>query len=58
MMQVWQTHLSENERKHLMQFLPRGPEAEQVVQALLSGDYFDFGNPFLKWHVFLCNKVT
>ncbi|CAB4305899.1 unnamed protein product [Prunus armeniaca] len=53
--EVWQTHLSENERKHLMQFLPRGPEAEQVVQALLSGDYFEFGNPFLKWGASLCS---
>lgn len=36
-----------------MQFLPRGSEAQQVVQALLSGDYFHFGNPFLKWQVLL-----
>lgn len=36
-----------------MQFLPRGSEAQQVVQALLAGDYFHFGNPFLKWQVLL-----
>ncbi|KAL6136011.1 hypothetical protein ACLB2K_061313 [Fragaria x ananassa] len=49
--EVWQTHLSENERSYLMQFLPRGSEAQQVVKALLAGDYFHFGNPFVKWQV-------
>ncbi|PRQ54356.1 putative nuclear factor related to kappa-B-binding protein [Rosa chinensis] len=53
--EVWQTHLSENERSHLMQFLPRGSEAQQVVKALLAGDYFHFGNPFLKWGASLCS---
>lgn len=43
------THLSENEKNHLKKFLPIEAEAEQVVQALLSGDNFHFGNPFLKW---------
>ncbi|KAJ0053423.1 hypothetical protein Pint_02510 [Pistacia integerrima] len=50
--EVWQTQLSEDERKFLMQFLPSGQNAEHVVQALLSGDNIDFGNPFLKWQLF------
>ncbi|GAV82808.1 hypothetical protein CFOL_v3_26259, partial [Cephalotus follicularis] len=49
--EVWQTHLSENERNNLMRFLPRGKDAEHVVQALLDGDNFHFGNPFFKWQV-------
>lgn len=32
-----------------MHFLPRGSEPHQVVQQLLAGDNFHFGNPFLKW---------
>ncbi|KAJ9132891.1 hypothetical protein P3X46_033716 [Hevea brasiliensis] len=52
---VWQTHLSENEREYLMQFLPKGSDAEDVVQALLAGDNFHFGNPFLKWGASLCS---
>ncbi|KDP41864.1 hypothetical protein JCGZ_26882 [Jatropha curcas] len=53
--EVWRTHLSENERKYLKQFLPRGSDAEEVVHALLSGDNFHFGNPFLKWGSSLCS---
>ena len=46
-------HLSEKERDLLTQFLPSGLDEQQVVQALLAGDNFHFGNPFLKWPVFL-----
>ncbi|CAN6703006.1 unnamed protein product [Malus baccata var. baccata] len=53
--EVWNTHLSENEKNHLMELLPSGQEAEQVVQALLAGDCFDFGNPLLKWGASLCS---
>ncbi|XP_050380593.1 uncharacterized protein LOC126797884 isoform X2 [Argentina anserina] len=56
--EVWQTDLSENERSDLMQFLPRGSDssdAQQIVKALLAGDYFNFGNPFLKWGTSLCS---
>lgn len=53
--EVWNTHLSENERKYLMQFLPRGSDAEEVVHALLAGDNFHFGNPHLKWGGSLCS---
>ncbi|KAG8643879.1 uncharacterized protein LOC110626337 isoform X2 [Manihot esculenta] len=53
--EVWQTHLSEKEREYLMQFLPKGSDAEDVVQALLAGDNFHFGNPFLKWGASLCS---
>lgn len=48
-MQVWQTHLSENERNFLMQFLPTGLGTVEVVEALLSGDNIRFGNPLLRW---------
>ncbi|KAJ7976304.1 Nuclear factor related to kappa-B-binding protein [Quillaja saponaria] len=47
--EVWHTHLSENERNLLMQFLPKGSEPHQVLQELLSGDNFHFGNLFCKW---------
>ncbi|KAM1111676.1 hypothetical protein ACFX2I_044663 [Malus domestica] len=53
--EVWNTHLSENEKNHLMELLPSGQEAEEVVQALLAGDCFDFGNPLLKWGAALCS---
>nr|XP_023909334.1 uncharacterized protein LOC112020991 [Quercus suber] len=53
--EVWQSHLSENERNSLMQLLPRGPEPQQVMQALFAGDNFHFGNPFLKWGASLCS---
>ncbi|KAL5797298.1 hypothetical protein ACOSQ2_002118 [Xanthoceras sorbifolium] len=53
--EVWQNQLSEDERSFLMQFLPSGQNAEQVVQALLGGINFHFGNPFLKWGDSLCS---
>ncbi|XP_044466407.1 uncharacterized protein LOC123196438 isoform X2 [Mangifera indica] len=53
--QVWQTQLSEDERNFLMHFLPSGQNAEHIVQALLYGDNFHFGNPFLKWGASLCS---
>ncbi|XP_011024756.1 PREDICTED: uncharacterized protein LOC105125823 isoform X1 [Populus euphratica] len=53
--EVWQTHLSENERNFLMQFLPTGPGTVEVVEALLSGDNFHFGNPLLRWGASLCS---
>lgn len=53
--EVWQTHLSEKERDLLTQFLPSGLDGQQVVQALLAGDNFHFGNPFLKWGASLCS---
>ncbi|KAJ9189784.1 hypothetical protein P3X46_001038 [Hevea brasiliensis] len=53
--EVWQNDLSENEREYLMQFLPKGSDAEEVVQALLAGDNFHFGNPFVKWGDSLCS---
>ncbi|GAB4847374.1 hypothetical protein Ancab_026432 [Ancistrocladus abbreviatus] len=45
---VWESLLTEQERNYLMQFLPGGIEAEQVVQSLLEGENFHFGNPFLQ----------
>ncbi|OMO85553.1 Nuclear factor related to kappa-B-binding protein [Corchorus capsularis] len=53
--EVWQTHLSENERNLLMQFLPTETDQEEVLQALLAGDNLHFGNPFLKWGASLCS---
>ncbi|XP_010249271.1 PREDICTED: uncharacterized protein LOC104591880 isoform X2 [Nelumbo nucifera] len=53
--EVWETLLSEKERDFLIQFLPSGTDAEQVVQALLLGENFHFGNPFLKWGSSLCS---
>lgn len=53
--EVWQTCLSEKERNLLTQFLPKGTEAQQVVQELLEGDNFHFGNPLMKWSASLCS---
>ncbi|KAL4292003.1 hypothetical protein GQ457_14G005110 [Hibiscus cannabinus] len=53
--EVWQTLLSENERNLLMQFLPTGTDKDHVLQALLAGDSFHFGNPFLKWGSLVCS---
>ncbi|KAH1151473.1 hypothetical protein GYH30_045132 [Glycine max] len=52
--EVWKTHLSENERNLLMNFLPCGFEPHQVVEELLAGINFNFGNPFSKWGASLC----
>ncbi|XP_020231542.1 uncharacterized protein LOC109812084 isoform X2 [Cajanus cajan] len=52
--EVWKTHLSENERNLLMNFLPSGSEPHQVVEELLAGINYSFGNPFLKWGASLC----
>ncbi|CAO2821894.1 unnamed protein product [Amaranthus hypochondriacus] len=53
--EVWQSVLTEKERNVLTQFLPPGVEADEAVRALLSGDNFFFGNPFLKWGSSLCS---
>ncbi|XP_061367766.1 uncharacterized protein LOC133310797 [Gastrolobium bilobum] len=53
--EVWNTHLSDNERNLLMQFLPSDLDPHQVVQEILSGDNFHFGNPFMKWGASLCS---
>ncbi|KAF5944210.1 hypothetical protein HYC85_018287 [Camellia sinensis] len=55
--EVWKTHLSENERHYLMQFLPMGAEMHQVVQELFVGDNFHFGNPFIKWQVLIFGVI-
>ncbi|KAL2532383.1 hypothetical protein Adt_05734 [Abeliophyllum distichum] len=52
--EVWQSQLSENERSLLSQFLPKGSEPDDVIQELLAGDNFHFGNLFLKWGASLC----
>lgn len=54
--EVWQSHLSEKERKFLSQFLPKGAEVHKVVQELFAGDNFHFGNPFLEWGASLCSR--
>ncbi|KAL2529317.1 hypothetical protein Fot_21918 [Forsythia ovata] len=51
---VWQNHLSEDERSLLSQFLPKGAEPDNIVQDLLAGVNFHFGNPFKKWGSSLC----
>ncbi|KAK4788873.1 hypothetical protein SAY86_020192 [Trapa natans] len=47
--EVWQTCLSEKERRFLAQFLPREIEPQQAVKQLFAGENFHFGNPFLDW---------
>ncbi|KAJ6401226.1 hypothetical protein OIU84_016607 [Salix udensis] len=53
--ETWQNHLSEDERNFLTQFLPTGLDTEEVVEALLAGDNFHFGNPLLRWGAALCS---
>ncbi|KAI3457768.1 hypothetical protein Pfo_014431 [Paulownia fortunei] len=52
--EVWQSHLSDNERSFLSQFLPKEPEPDTIVRDLLAGDNFHFGNPYVKWGASLC----
>ncbi|XP_047546804.1 nuclear factor related to kappa-B-binding protein isoform X2 [Lutra lutra] len=47
---TWQEVLSDSQREHLQQFLPRFPEdsfeqQNQLILALFSGENFRFGNP-------------
>ncbi|XP_038609431.1 nuclear factor related to kappa-B-binding protein isoform X3 [Tachyglossus aculeatus] len=47
---TWQEVLSDSQREHLQQFLPRFPEGsveqhDQLISALFSGENFRFGNP-------------
>ncbi|XP_073042281.1 uncharacterized protein [Primulina eburnea] len=52
--EVWQSLFSKNERSLLSQFLPKEAEPDSLVQELLAGDNFHFGNPFLIWGASLC----
>ncbi|XP_011655272.1 uncharacterized protein LOC101215764 [Cucumis sativus] len=55
-LEVWQTHLSENERNNLRKFLPGEQENEiDVLGALFSGNNFHFGNPLVQWESSLCS---
>ncbi|EPS65141.1 hypothetical protein M569_09638, partial [Genlisea aurea] len=49
--EVWQSHLSDEERNMLLRFLPKHLNHDSILQALLGGDNFHFGNPFMKWCV-------
>ncbi|EOA19908.1 hypothetical protein CARUB_v10000158mg [Capsella rubella] len=53
--EVWRSSLSDGERNYLRQFLPDGVDVEQVVQSLLDGENFHFGNPFLDWGEAVCS---
>ncbi|KAI7754119.1 hypothetical protein M8C21_014863, partial [Ambrosia artemisiifolia] len=45
--EVWQTHLTVQEKEFLTQFLPKGDDPHRIVQELLAENNFYFGNPFL-----------
>ncbi|ERN06093.1 hypothetical protein AMTRI_Chr06g192830 [Amborella trichopoda] len=53
--EVWQSCLTETERKFLSEFLPSHTEVDSVVQALLTGENFHFGNPLQTWGPSLCS---
>ncbi|VVB14403.1 unnamed protein product [Arabis nemorensis] len=53
--EVWRSCLSESERNYLRQFLPEGVDVEEVIQALLDGENFHFGNPVLDWGTAVCS---
>ncbi|KAF0918335.1 hypothetical protein E2562_023406 [Oryza meyeriana var. granulata] len=52
--EVWDTCLTEAERKFLIQFLPTETDAEENVYLLLTGQNHHFGNPSLSWSSSLC----
>lgn len=45
--EVWNTYLSDSERKLLSEFLPKGVDANSVLQSLFHGQNFHFGNPLI-----------
>ncbi|CAL1391481.1 unnamed protein product [Linum trigynum] len=51
---VWHSYLSVKERNFLVKFLPTGVDAEEIVDDLLSGENFHFGNPSVNWSSSLC----
>ncbi|KAL8229056.1 hypothetical protein R6Q57_013956 [Mikania cordata] len=53
--EVWQTHLSVQEREFLTQFLPEEAEPHKIVHELFAGNNFYFGNPFSKWGASVCS---
>ncbi|KAJ0667583.1 putative nuclear factor related to kappa-B-binding protein [Helianthus annuus] len=53
--EVWQTHLTVQEREFLTQFLPEGADPYRIVHELLTGNNFYFGNPFPKWGASICS---
>ncbi|KAH9329366.1 hypothetical protein KI387_001474 [Taxus chinensis] len=53
--EAWHTCFSDSERKLLSEFLPKGLDAEEVIQSLLIGHNLHFGNPFIVWGLLLCS---
>ncbi|CAF1697353.1 unnamed protein product [Brassica napus] len=53
--EVWRSCVSDGERNYLKQFLPEGIDVEEVVDQLLDGENFHFGNPFLDWGTSVCS---
>ncbi|KAG2334145.1 hypothetical protein Bca52824_005325 [Brassica carinata] len=56
--EVWRSCVSDGERNYLKQFLPEGIDVEEVVDQLLDGENFHFGNPFLDWGTTVCSGKT
>lgn len=53
--EVWNTYLSDSERKLLSEFLPKGVDANSVLQSLFHGQNFHFGNPLITWGSSVCS---
>ena len=53
-MEAWQEYLSPTDRFSLRSLLPEGQQNNIVVESLLSGDNFKFGNSALKWGASVC----
>ena len=53
-MEAWKECLSPTDRCVLRSFLPEGHQNDTVVESLLRGDNFKFGNPALKWGTSIC----
>jgi len=53
-MEAWTEHLTPSERRDLRSLLPEGQKNNTVVECLLSGENFNFGNPALMWGASVC----
>lgn len=55
--EAWREDLTERERSRLRAFLPEGQNNNNdVVESLLSGENFNFGNPAIAWGASVCKE--
>lgn len=55
--EAWREDLTEREKSRLRAFLPEGQSNnDDVVESLLSGENFNFGNPAITWGASVCKE--